>query len=507
MEKENNFILEMEDIEKSFPGVRALNKVQLRVRKCSVHALLGENGAGKSTLMKILFGLLEKDAGTITFDGQPYEVHSIREALDKGISMILQELHPILDMTVAENIFIGRESLKGAFVDKKKMAADTQELLDRLGVDYIKPNEKMRNLSAAKIQMVSICKALSYHAKLIIMDEPTSALTEDECKKLFEIILRLKQEGTSFIFISHKMDEIYQISDEITVMRDGEYIFTKPVADLSSDDLIRAMVGREITNIFPKQVSQIGEDVLCVEGLSSKGAFEDVSFSIRKGEIFGLAGLMGAGRTEIAETLFGYRKASAGKIYLNGEAVCIRSPRDAIAKKMAFLTEDRKYTGLFLPLSVSDNVIMPSLQSFSKFSFLNHKRIKKAVSTSVTQYSIKTPSLQQKIINLSGGNQQKTLVARWLLTKPEIIILDEPTRGIDVGAKAEIHRIMSALACEGKTVLLISSEMPELIGMCDRIGVMHKGKLEGILEGDQINQVNVMRFAAGLALQCDGGNP
>lgn len=364
----------------------------------------------------------------------------------------------------------------------------------------------MRELSAAKIQMVSICKALSYNAKLIIMDEPTSALTEDECKKLFEIILRLKQEGTSFIFISHKMDEIYQISDEITVMRDGEYILTKPASELSSDDLIKAMVGREITNVFPKQISQIGEDVLRVEGLSSEGAFENVSFSIRRGEIFGLAGLMGAGRTEIAETIFGYRKASAGKIYINGEEVRIRSPRDAMAKKLAFLTEDRKYTGLFLPLSVSDNIVMPSLQQFSKLCFLNYKSIKGAVNESVSQYSIKTPSLQQKIVNLSGGNQQKVLVARWLLKKPDIIILDEPTRGIDVGAKSEIHRIMSALACEGKTVLMISSEMPELIGMCDRIGVMHKGNLEGILEGNQITQINIMRYAAGLTLQCDGGN-
>lgn len=505
MEKEN-YILEMEDIGKSFPGVRALNHVRLRVRKGTVHALMGENGAGKSTLMKILFGLLEKDEGTITFDGQPYEVHGIRDAINRGVSMILQELHPILDMTVAENIFTGRESLKNGCVDKKKMLTDTKKLLDRLGVDYIKPGEKMRKLSAAKIQMVSICKALSYNAKLIIMDEPTSALTEDECRKLFEIILHLKQAGTSFIFISHKMDEIYQISDDITVMRDGEYILTSLASELSTDKLIKAMVGREIKSIFPKQISRIGEEVLRIEGLSSKDAFEDVSFSVRRGEIFGLAGLMGAGRTEIAETIFGYRKASAGKIYLNGQEICIRSPRDAIARKIAFLTEDRKYTGLFMSLSVSDNIVMPSIQRFQKLWFFNRRKIKNTAKDAVAQYSIKTPGIQQKVINLSGGNQQKVLVARWLLTNPDIIILDEPTRGIDVGAKAEIHRIMSALACEGKTVLMISSEMPELIGMCDRIGVMHKGKLEGILEGEQIDQINIMRYAAGLTLEHAGGN-
>ncbi len=495
-----SYILEMENISKFFPGVHALDQVQLRVRRGTVHALMGENGAGKSTLMKILIGVLKKDGGTIHYDGGPYEITGIRDALQKGISMIFQELHPILDMTVAENIFIGRESRKGLFVDKKKMLEDTQELLDRLGVDYIRPSDKMRRLSAAKIQMVEICKALSYNAKLIIMDEPTSALTEDECKKLFEIIRDLKEKGTAFIFISHKMDEIFQISDEITVMRDGKYILTKPADQMTTDELIKAMVGREITSVFPKQQSQIGEPVLEIKGISSKGAFENVSFSIRKGEIFGLAGLMGAGRTEVAEGIFGFRKLSGGEIWLHGKKINIRSPQDAIRYKMAFLTEDRKYTGLFLPLSVSDNVIMPSVKQFLKAGFLQKNCVKKAVQKGIDQFAIKTPSARQTVNNLSGGNQQKVLVARWMLTDPDIIILDEPTRGIDVGTKAEIHKIMSGLACQGKTVLMISSEMPELIGMCDRIGVMHKGQLSGILEGDEMTQVNIMRYAAGLTV-------
>lgn len=497
---DGDYILEMENISKSFPGVRALDQVRLYVRRGTVHALMGENGAGKSTLMKILIGMLQKDAGTIRYNGEPFEIGGIHEALNKGISMIFQELHPILDMTVAENIFIGRETKTALFVDRKKMMADTQALLDRLGVDYIRPGDKVRTLSAAKMQMVEICKALSYGARLIIMDEPTSALTEDECGKLFDIVRELKKEGTAFIFISHKMDEIFRISDEVTVMRDGKFIETRPASEMNTDDLIRLMVGREIKNVFPKQNAEIGEEVLRVENLSSEGAFENVSFDIRRGEIFGLAGLMGAGRTEIAEAIFGFRKITSGKIYLRGQRVKIRTPREAIRNKMAFLTEDRKYTGLFLPLSVSDNIIMPSLQKFLRMGLLRGRQVNESSVEAIERFAIKTPSTRQTVENLSGGNQQKVLVARWMLTVPDIIILDEPTRGIDVGAKAEIHKIMSSLACQGKTVLMISSEMPELIGMCDRIGVMDKGRLSGILEGNQINQVNIMRYAAGLAL-------
>lgn len=495
----NDYILDMENISKTFPGVKALDQVHLKVRKGTVHALMGENGAGKSTLMKILIGLNKKDEGTIIFDGEELEINNTRFALKKGISMIFQELNPIPYMTVAENIYVGREPLKPnrLLIDKKKMVEDTKQLLKKLEIDNISPNDRLCDLSVAKTQMVEISKAISYNSKLIIMDEPTSAITEKECEHLFRIVNNLKKEGISFVFISHKMDEIFKISDEITVMRDGKYIGTEFASNMTNHKLIQMMVGREITHIFPKEEVEMGEVVLSVNNLSKKGFFHDVSFEIRRGEILGFSGLMGAGRTELMESIFGYRSIDSGEVFINGEKVNIKSPRDAINYKIALLTEDRKLTGLYLPLSVKDNMMMVNLKSFKKGLLLNNKRISDTCNEEIEKFKIKTPSKDKVIRELSGGNQQKVLVSRWLLTDPDIIILDEPTRGIDVGAKSEIHKIMTGLAKEGKCIIMISSELPEIIGMSDRVVVMHEGKVSGILDRSEVSQERLMEFAIG----------
>ncbi|KJR44822.1 Inositol transport system ATP-binding protein [Desulfosporosinus sp. I2] len=495
----NDIILEMENISKAFSGVQALDKVQLKVRKGTVHALMGENGAGKSTLMKILIGVYKSDQGTIKFDGEELHITSTHYALNKGISMIFQELNPIPNMTVAENIYVGREPLtKGLFISRKKMVQDTEQLLKKLGIDSLDPNDKLLDLTVAKTQMVEIAKAVSYNSKLIIMDEPTSAITDKECDILFNIVNSLKKQGVSFIFITHKMDEVFRIADEMTVMRDGKYVGCEPASNMNQDKLIQMMVGREITHMFPKEEAEIGEAVLSVKNLTIKGLFEGISFDARKGEILGFAGLMGAGRTEIIESLFGVRKLDAGEIYINGKKVTIKTPADAIKNKMALLTEDRKLSGLFLPLSVQDNMIMASIGEYRNGLFIDYKKIAKACNIKKDQFDIKTPSLRQEIVHLSGGNQQKVLISKWLLTNPDIIILDEPTRGIDVGAKAEIHRFMSGLAKEGKTIIMISSELPEVLGMSDRIVVMCEGRMTGILDRSEADQTTVMRYATGM---------
>lgn len=497
----NEYILEMKSVSKAFPGVQALDNVQLKVRKGTVHALMGENGAGKSTLMKILIGIYKKDTGSITFDGEEIDVVNTNYALHKGISMIFQELNPIPYMTVAENIYVGREPIGKSkiFIDKRKMMNDTREFLNKLEISNIDPNDKLCDLSVAKTQMVEIAKAISYNSKLIIMDEPTSAITEKECNHLFDIVNSLKREGVTFIFITHKMDEVFKIADEITVMRDGEYVTTEPAGDMTHDKLIQLMVGRAITHIFPKEEAAIGDVVLSLRNFTKKGQFKNISLDIRKGEIFGFAGLMGAGRTELMETLFGYRKLDSGELYIKGKKVNINSPADAISHKIALLTEDRKLTGLYLPLSVKDNMTMVCLDMFKKGLFLNDGEINKVCDSEVDKFRIKTPSINKVIKELSGGNQQKVLISRWLLNDPEIIILDEPTRGIDVGAKSEIHKIMSKLAQEGKTIIMISSELPEVMGMSDRVAVMHEGRLTGILDRFEINQERIIEYATGLA--------
>ena len=490
-------ILVMEHISKSFPGVKALDDVHLSVRPGSVHALMGENGAGKSTLMKVLIGMYAADSGTITFKGKPVEIRDTETALKLGISMIHQELSPVPYMSVSENIFLGREPTRMGFVDKKAMVTQTRALLKRLEID-IDPTVKMRDLSIANTQIIEIAKAISYDSSLIIMDEPTSAITDREVAHLFRMIRSLKEKGVAIIYITHKMDEVFKISDEITVFRDGKHIATVPAATTTRNNLISMMVGRELTSIFPKQDAPIGEVVLSVRNLTRKGVVQDVSFDLRRGEILGLAGLMGAGRTEVIEGIFGIRKIDSGEISVKGKRVEIRSPSDAIAHGMALLTEDRKITGIMGVLPVRDNMMVASLDAFSSSTgFLRKRQIQETCVQERSRLDIKTPSMDQLVKLLSGGNQQKVLVSRWLLTTPDILILDEPTRGIDVGAKAEIHRLMSRLANEGKAILMISSELPEVLGMSDRVLVMHEGRLAGIFDRKDATQESIMQAATG----------
>ncbi len=495
MDQDN--VLVMEHISKSFPGVKALNDVQLTVRRGTVHALMGENGAGKSTLMKVLIGMYIPEEGEITFQGKKVKIENTQQALKMGISMIHQELSPEPYMTVAENIYLGREPLgRLKLIDKKKMIADTRALLDRLEIN-IDPNTVMRNLSVANTQMVEIAKAISYDSSLIIMDEPTSAITEREVAHLFKIIGALKEKGVAIIYITHKMDEVFQIADDITVFRDGRHIATVPAAATDRNSLIAMMVGRELTNLFPKEDAPIGEVVLSVRNLTRTGIVQDVSFDLRRGEILGLSGLMGAGRTEVIEGLFGVKPLDAGEITIKGERVRIKSPQDAIRHGMALLTEDRKLSGIMGVLSVRDNMMIASLSSYTKAGFLSKRVINETCNREKTRLELKTPSMDQVIKLLSGGNQQKVLVSRWLLTVPEILILDEPTRGIDVGAKSEIHRLMSKLAQEGKAIIMISSELPEILGMSDRVLVMHEGRVGGVFERKDATQENIMRAATG----------
>lgn len=492
-------LLSMTGICKSFPGVRALDQVQLRVRKGSVHALMGENGAGKSTLMKCLIGMDPPDAGTIAFKGESVQIPSPHAALRLGISMIHQELNPIPQMTIAENIFLGRETRTWyGLVDLDDLNRRAQELLDRLAI-RLGPRTKMHRLSIAHTQLIEIAKAVSYDADLIIMDEPTSALTEAETAVLFETIAALKDEGHAIIYITHKMDEVFTITDEVTVLRDGKYIGSDQTAAMTRELLIRRMVGRELTDMFHKEPAPIGETVLEVKGLTGP-KFRDVSFEVKKGEIFGVAGLMGAGRTELLEAVFGVTRPESGEVRVHGSRIEIRSPADAIRAGLALLTEDRKLTGLFLNASVRDNMIIANIDHYLRGLLINPARIAADCEQMRDQLRIKTPELSQLIKNLSGGNQQKVLISRWLLTGPDILILDEPTRGIDVGAKAEIHRLMSELTRQGKTIVMISSELPEILGMSDRIMVMHEGDKIGELGRGEATQEKIMHLATGAGL-------
>ena len=502
MDPEN--ILVMENISKSFPSVKALDDVRLTVHKGSVHALMGENGAGKSTLMRVLIGLYARDSGTIFFKGQQVEIPDTSTALKMGISMIHQELSPVPNMTIAENIFLGREPLtKFGLINKRKMNKDTRDLLDKLKIS-LDPNTMMKDISIANTQMIEIAKAISYDSSLIIMDEPTSAITDREIESLFGMIRSLTDRGVAIIFITHKLDEVFKIADKITVFRDGQYIDTVDADAITKDQLIAMMVGRELTNIFPKEDAEIKEVVLEVRNLSRKGKVNNVSFVLKRGEILGLAGLMGAGRTEIIEGIFGIEKIDAGEIYVKGQRVSIRNPQDAISQGMALLTEDRRKTGILSVLPVRDNMVVASLGRFLRFGLLQPRKIEETCDEEKQKLEIKTPSMNQLIKLLSGGNQQKVLVSRWLLTSPDILILDEPTRGIDVGAKAEIHRLMSQLAQEGKAIIMISSELPEILGMSDRILVMYEGNMTGEFDRDEANQESIMMAATGTVKQAGG---
>jgi len=491
-------ILEMINICKSFPGVKALDNVNFDLYAGEVHVLMGENGAGKSTLMKILGGLYHPDNGEIRINGGGTRIHSPSDALNQGIAMIYQELNSIPDMTIAENIFIGREPsvFKFGILDRKRMNENAEKLFPQLGLKF-NPKKKIGSLSVAERQMIEITKALSFNSKIIIMDEPTSAITEKEVDRLFEVIQKLKASGAGIVYISHKMEEIFRIADRITVLRDGKYVDTKPAKDLTTDQLISLMVGREIKDQFPKLDAKIGEVVLSVKNLTKKGQYNDISFELRTGEILGLAGLMGAGRTELVESIFGIRKADGGEVLIDGKKVEIKSPADAIKNGIAIVSEDRKGHGLNLKGTVKENISIVTLKNYSKIGVLRKKSEIKAVDQSIKQLSIKTPTRDQIVNYLSGGNQQKIVVAKWMLADAKIFILDEPTRGIDVGAKSEIHLLLSTLAQSGKAVIMVSSELPEILGMCDRVIVMHEGKLTGEIYRHEMNQERIMKHATG----------
>ena len=493
----DDYLLSLRNVCKTFPGVRALDDVRLDVRRGTVHALMGENGAGKSTLMKCCIGIYQADSGTITFKGETLQGVSTHSALSKGISMIHQELSPIPHMTIAENIFLGREPTTWyRLVDMKRMNRNTAELLERLGIK-LDPETKMIDLSIANRQLVEIAKAISYDADLIIMDEPTSAITEVEVHRLYGIIRSLRGQGRSVIYITHKMDEVFEITDEVTVFRDGKYISTDATATLTRDMLIQRMVGRTLTDMFPKQEAPIGEIALEVRNLSGR-RFRDVSFQVKRGEIFGVAGLMGAGRTELLEAVFGVARAHSGEILVNGARAAIGSPADAIRHGLALLTEDRKLTGLYPNATVRDNMAIANIRQYFRRLLIDFKKMDRDCERMRTAMQIKTPSIRQTIKNLSGGNQQKVLVSRWLLTEPSILILDEPTRGIDVGAKFEIHRLMTEMARQGKTIIMISSELPEILGMSDRIMVMHEGNKVGEIIRADATQEKILHMATGL---------
>ena len=491
------YVLEMNDIVKVFPGVKALDGVTLKVRPGTVHALMGENGAGKSTLMKCLFGIYHEDGGEIILDGQKQTINSSKQALELGVSMIHQELHPISHRPVTENIWLGRFPKKFGAVDHKKMYEDTKALFKKIDLD-INPNALAGSLSASQLQLVEIAKAVSYDSKIIIMDEPTSSLTENEVEHLFKIINQLRSEGRAIIYISHKMEEILKISDDVTIMRDGKWVGTWPANELTTDLIINRMVGRDLTNRFPQKEYETSSEVLLeVKNLTAKEerSFTDVSFDLHRGEILGIGGLVGAQRTELVEAIFGIRGIASGEMTINGKPYKASNVKDAIEHKIALLTEERRATGIFGCLSVLENTVIANQKHYAKFGILNDTARKRDAKEENKILNTKTASMQTEIQNLSGGNQQKVLLARWLLTEPDILILDEPTRGIDVGAKYEIYTIMQSLASQGKAIIMISSEMPELLGMSDRVMVMSAGHVSGILDKEDATQVEVMRLA------------
>ena len=487
---------------KRFPGVMALNKVSMYIRAGEVHALMGENGAGKSTMMKILAGSYFPDEGTLTLKGVELKLKGPRDALDHGIAMIHQELNLLPAMTVSENIWIGREPTNMfGLVNHEQLHRQTYELLHRLNIP-VDPDCLLGQLSIANRQMIEIAKAVSYESDVLIMDEPTSAITEKEVDHLFSIIADLKRAGKAIIYITHKMNEVFRIADNITILRDGQHILTRPAAQMTAESLIAAMVGREMNQIFPKEHADIGAVALSLRGLSRKGQFHDVSLDVRYGEIVGLAGLMGAGRTEVMESVFGINRPDGGQILIEGQPVRFATPRQAILAGLALLTEDRKQSGLFLGLDVISNMEITVLRDYSYFGgFVKQRQLDDECQDMSRRLKIKTPNLQEIIGNLSGGNQQKALIARWLMNKPRILILDEPTRGVDVGAKAEIHKLVTQLAQGGAAIILISSELPEVMGMSDRIVVMHEGRVSGEVQRDDFTQETILSLASGVALK------
>ena len=492
------YVLEMENISKEFPGVKALDNVQLKLKPGTVHALMGENGAGKSTLMKCLFGIYEKNSGKILLDGVEVNFKSTKEALENGVSMVHQELNQVLQRNVLDNIWLGRYPMKGFFVDEKKMYNDTINIFKDLDIK-VDPRKKVADLPIAERQMIEIAKAVSYKSKVIVMDEPTSSLTEKEVDHLFKIIKKLKESGVGIIYISHKMEEIKMISDEITILRDGKWISTNDVSKISTEQIISMMVGRDLTERFPKKDNTVKEMILEVKNLTAlnQPSIQDVSFELYKGEILGIAGLVGSKRTEIVETIFGIRPKEKGEIILNGKTVKNKNPEDAIKNGFALVTEERRSTGIFSMLDIAFNSVISNLDKYkNKFRLLKNKDMEKDTKWIVDSMRVKTPSYTTKIGSLSGGNQQKVIIGRWLLTEPEVLMLDEPTRGIDVLAKFEIYQLMIDLAKKDKGIIMISSEMPELLGVTDRILVMSNGRVAGIVNTAETSQEEILKLTA-----------
>ena len=502
MQQQSPVLLQMENIEKNFPGVKALDGARLSVKAGTVHALMGENGAGKSTLMKCLFGVYHKDSGRIVLDGKEIEFINSKEALENGVAMVHQELNQALKRNVMDNMFLGRfpTVAKGLpFTSEKKMYRATKALFEELDID-IDPKMRMGDLPVAKRQLAEIAKAVSYHSKIIVFDEPTSSLTEEEVEHLFRIIRMLRGRGCGIIYISHKMSEILRISDEVTIMRDGKWIATRDAENLTTDEIIRLMVGRELTNRYPPKNTVIGDELLRVEHLTGEYVkLKDVSFTARKGEILGIAGLDGSGRTSLLSVLFGTATKRSGDVYLNGKKVLNRRPGESIKNGFAYLTEERRATGIFGILDICENTTVSSLDKDKIGPFLSKKKMRESTDWCIKSMRVKTPSQKTKIRSLSGGNQQKVILGRWLLTDPTVLLLDEPTRGIDVGAKYEIYQLIIDLASKGKTVLMVSSEMPELLGVCDRILVMSGGKLSGEVDAANTTQEEIMALAAKFA--------
>lgn len=496
--KQDSYLLEMTGISKQFPGVKALDKVSLKVRPHSIHALMGENGAGKSTLLKCLFGIYERDEGEIVFLGEKINFQSSKEALESGVSMVHQELNQVLQRTVMDNIWLGRYPTKGFFVDHDKMYHDTKAVFEELDIN-IDPKEKAGNLSVSQMQMVEIAKAFSYDAKIVIMDEPTSSLSEKEVSHLFKIINKLKEKGCGIVYISHKMEEIFAICDDITILRDGQWVETRPLAGLDMNSIIGMMVGRELTNRFPEKTNIPKETILHIQNLTAlnQPSIQDVSFELRKGEIFGIAGLVGSRRTDIVETIFGVREKLSGEILLHDKLMRNKDAHEAIQNGFALVTEERRSTGIYGDLDITFNSLVANVEQYkTKLGLLSNSKMKSDTQWVIDAMRVKTPSHGTTIGSLSGGNQQKVIIGRWLLTGPEILMLDEPTRGIDVGAKFEIYQLILDLANKDKGVIIISSEMPELLGITDRILVMSNGRAAGIVETKNTTQTEILELAA-----------
>ena len=496
---DDNILLKMVDIEKNFPGVKALDKAKLTVKKGTVHALMGENGAGKSTLMKCLFGVYGKDGGSIYVEGKEVNYKNSKEALENGVAMVHQELNQALKRNVMDNMWLGRFPTIANFLpftSESKMYNETIKIFKDLEIN-VNPKTIMSAMPVSQRQMVEIAKAVSYNSKIIVFDEPTSSLTEAEVEHLFKIINMLKSRGCGIIYISHKMEEILRISDEVTIMRDGKWIATKPASELTMDEIIKLMVGRTLTNRYPEKDNKVGDVLLKVENLSSEyTGLKNVSFCANRGEILGVAGLDGSGRTELLEQLFGVTTQKSGKITLSGKEIKNKSPRDAIKNGFALLTEERRATGIFGILNIRENTVISSLKKYQTGPFLSKRKMQAATEKYIKFLRVKTPNQEAKIGFLSGGNQQKVILARWLLTDPTVLLLDEPTRGIDVGAKYEIYQLIIELAKEGKTVIMVSSEMPELLGVCDKILVMSGGRLSGEVDAKTADQEQIMALAA-----------